>query len=777
MKICPRCEAGYPDELTTCPVHGGLLSEIRELKPGMLVRGTYRIVRKLSQGGMGQVYLAEHILLKEPQVLKFISRDLSRDEKWSERFLREVRTLRQIRHKNVVQAGNLEPAEDGTLFFSMEYVDGPDLHEFARHAPKPFDVALALTLTRGIAEGLGAAHAVGVVHRDIKPENILIASDGNTLSPKIADFGIVATKEAGRLTQSGTTMLTPQFAAPEQWLGKPTADLDGRTDLYALGGMLFELLTGQCAFQADNYQAWAMQHIHAPAPAPSNFRAILRNWHGLDGFVLKLLEKNPADRPQNIREVLRMMNRIDYVPPVREVVPLEVHQAARPPAPAVKAPPAQPPAREHPAEIVEAPAPPENPVSAAHPAAASLNGDAASAIQKTDAAPPAAVAIAVDAAETPLPQQPQEPSSEPDLSRPRVSTEPMPIWEPFQPRQPSGRSRANIRHPEPVSGEDGGSQKWRTALAAAVVLLAVGVGIRTIAMNVEQPRILSGQKGTVFALAFSPNGLYLASDSRDGTVQFWGVADGRPLGELVGNSTCLAYSPLGDTVATGMADNTIDLWDSTRDVVLATLQGHTAPVAAVAFSRDGNTLASASWDKTVRIWDVASGRVLQSLTGSNDRVLSVAYSPDGGTLASAGADAIIRIWYPSTGALLRIIPGHTGAIESVTFSPDGRTLASAGDDATIRLWNWSTGQQLRLIQSQSGAVHSVSFSPDGRWLASAGANGEVMVWDTRTGRLVRALRGVGGPVLSIAFSPFGPLLAAAGSDKTIRLWSTSSFGQ
>ncbi len=125
MKICPQCEAGYPDELTTCPVHGGLLSEIRDLKPGMLVRGTYRIVRKLNQGGMGNVYLAQHILLNELQVLKFLPSRLSRDKEWTDRFLREVRTLRQIHHPNVVAAGNLEPAEDGTLFFSMEYVDGP----------------------------------------------------------------------------------------------------------------------------------------------------------------------------------------------------------------------------------------------------------------------------------------------------------------------------------------------------------------------------------------------------------------------------------------------------------------------------------------------------------------------------------------------------------------------------------------------------------------------------------------------------------------------------
>lgn len=197
-----------------------MLSEIRELRPGMLIRNTYRIVRKLGQGGMGAVYLAEHTLMGEKQALKFLSPELSKDEAFASRFLREVRTLRQVRHKNVVDAGNLEPAEDGTLFFSMEFVDGPDLRDFLNAAPQPFEVALALEITRGIAGGLGAAHARGMVHRDIKPENILMARDGGTWLPKIADFGIVATKEnSSTYTRTGGTLLSPTYAAPEQWRG------------------------------------------------------------------------------------------------------------------------------------------------------------------------------------------------------------------------------------------------------------------------------------------------------------------------------------------------------------------------------------------------------------------------------------------------------------------------------------------------------------------------------------------------------------------------------
>ena len=134
MKHCPQCSTGYPDSLAACPTHGVPLNEIRDLKPGMVIHHSYRIVRKLGQGGMGAVYLAQHTLMDEPRALKFLSAELSSDQAFTARFLREVRTLRQIRNRNVVDCGDLERAEDDSLFFSMEFVDGPDLRRFLHDA-------------------------------------------------------------------------------------------------------------------------------------------------------------------------------------------------------------------------------------------------------------------------------------------------------------------------------------------------------------------------------------------------------------------------------------------------------------------------------------------------------------------------------------------------------------------------------------------------------------------------------------------------------------------
>jgi serine/threonine protein kinase len=338
MKQCPQCDTGYPDSHATCPTHGVLLNEIRDLKPGMLIHKTYRIVRKLGQGGMGAVYLAQHIFMEEPRALKFLSAELSQDEAFTGRFRREVRTLRQLRHNNVVDCGDLEPAEDDSLFFPMEFVDGPDLRKFlckpsqyqqsdchpeqsaaeSKDLRLPFGtlpVELALSIARGIAEGLGAAHAKGMVHRDIKPENILMAREGGAWLPKIADFGIVATKESSDVfTRTGGTLLTMTYAAPEQWRGTPAAELDGRTDLYALGGLLYEMLTGQTPFHAESYEGWAHQHQTTPPQPPSALRPDLANWQGLDALVQRLLAKDREDRPKDVAELLGLLDSMRYLP-------------------------------------------------------------------------------------------------------------------------------------------------------------------------------------------------------------------------------------------------------------------------------------------------------------------------------------------------------------------------------------------------------------------------------------------------------------------------------
>jgi len=748
MKFCPQCQTGFSDQAELCPIHGIYLSEIVDLKPGMLIRNTYRIVRKLGQGGMGAVYLADHILLNEPLVLKFLSSELSNDQELSARFLREVRTLRQIHHRNVVHASNLEPAEDGTLFFSMEFVDGPDLGTFVQQSKQPFRVSQALGITRGIAEGLGAAHALGMVHRDIKPENILMAREGEGWIPKIADFGIVANRENSRTTQLGSSMLTPFFAAPEQWLGTPSKELDGRTDLYALGGVLFEMLTGQSAFEADDFLGWAQKHLQSPARPPSHLRPELKDWKGLDGLVLRLLAKDRNQRPANVGEVLRLLDAVTYEPAGA--------MGAMPAAAQVKAAPA---------------------VAVAAPEKVAATGAAASArdtAKKVDAAPiakaaakapePAPVAAGKEGKAVEAPQAVAEEAvptgdeaiadeaitdeSEPRNLRPIIKKKPL---------KPAKRS--------PI----------KTAFVILVVLAVVGYAVFRIVVAPVHATTLEGNKDAVFAVAFAPNSRLLAAASHDGTLQVWDVNEVKSLTSLLESADSMNMSPDGHTMATGSLDHSIKMWDVHTGQVLGTLQGHTDSVRSVAFSPDNKTLVSGSWDKTVRLWDVASDQVLYTMTGHADQVNAVAYSPDGRTLASGSADGVVKLWDGASGQAMRTIQAHAGAVNGVAFSPDGRTLASAGADTTIKLWDVSDGQLIKTYQGHSAAVNTVAFSANGRLLASGSSDQTIILWDVAGEQQLQTLRGHSGAVLSVSISPDNHLLASGSADKTIKLWGLAGL--
>jgi WD40 repeat protein/tRNA A-37 threonylcarbamoyl transferase component Bud32 len=738
MKICPQCESGYHDSLTECPIHGGLLSEIRDLRPGMLIRGNYRIIEKLGKGGMGAVYLAQHTLMNEPRALKFLSQDLSEDEEFTRRFLREVRTLRKIRNRHVVDCGDPERAEDGSLFFSMEYVNGPNLRSFLKTAPRPFDVKLALEITRGIAEGLGAAHAKGMVHRDIKPDNILMARDGEHWVPKIADFGIVATKDSGHHTRTGNMLLTMAYAAPEQWNGTRAADLDGRTDLYALGGLLFDMLTGQPVFDAENYHEWAQNHINTPPRAPSSLRPELARWKGLDALVLRLLAKDRKDRPQGVPAVLALLDAIVYVPSIPAAAdpnaavilnqPPKLQEPAQQPSPvAVRHEPETP-----------LPPPAQTPQPAEHPPIAPALNDLPSAV----AGPP-----------------PVAPSPTPVENRARDAS----------------RQLVSSTDTDPIGKLTSGLSGWVWVLA--IVILA---GLGYSALRFRAPKVkfvsLQSQSQPILSIAFSANGQTLASASHDNSIQFWDVNTGKALNDVPDHVDALTFSPRGNILATAEWDRDVKQWDVASGQVLDTFVGHTAKVNCVAFSPNGRILASGSSDKTVRLWDLSAEEVVRILGGHGADVNSVAFSPDGSTLASGSADSTIKLWDASSGKLLRTLQGHARAVNSVTFSPDGRTLASGSDDATIIFWDARTGRITRTLTGHTGPVRSVAFSPNGSTLASGSDDSTVKLWHV-TGALAAfsTLQGQSAAINSVAFNQDGSIIASGSADNSVRLWYMSTI--
>jgi serine/threonine-protein kinase len=264
------------------------LDEARQL-------GQYRLGRRIGSGGMGEVYLAEHRLLKRPCALKLIRPGATADPQVLERFEREVRLTATLAHSNIINVYDYGRTEDGTYYYVMEYVAGLNLAEFVdRHGPLP--PARAVYLLRQVCRALGAAHAAGLIHRDIKPANILITPIGGTPDlVKLLDFGlvraVVETHEP-RLTAEGRILGTPSFMSPEQATGDQ--GLDERSDLYSLGGVGYYLLTGRAPFKGEDIIRVMMAHAHEPVVPPSEMQAGIPE--DLERVILRCLAKRAADR-------------------------------------------------------------------------------------------------------------------------------------------------------------------------------------------------------------------------------------------------------------------------------------------------------------------------------------------------------------------------------------------------------------------------------------------------------------------------------------------------
>ncbi|MCJ1423154.1 hypothetical protein MMC29_001035 [Sticta canariensis] len=288
---------------------------------------------------------------------------------------------------------------------------------------------------------------------------------------------------------------------------------------------------------------------------------------------------------------------------------------------------------------------------------------------------------------------------------------------------------------------------------------------------------LEGHTRSVSAVAFSQDGLLLASGSGDQTIRLWNPTTGQEVQKLEGHTSlvrAVAFSQDGLLLASGSDDETVRLWDPTMGQEMRKLEGHTDWVKAVAFSQDGLLLASGSEDQTVRLWDPTTGQEAQKLEGHTNWVSAVAFSQDGLLLASGSEDQTIRLWDPTTGQEVQKLEGPTGQVSAVAFSPDGLLLASGSDDETIRLWDPTTGQEVRKLEGHTSLVMAVAFSPDGLLLASGSSDATVRLWDPTTGQEVRKLEGHTDWVLAVAFSQDGLLLASGSGDQTIRLWDPTT---
>ncbi len=266
-----------------------------------VVDGRYDVVRPLGGGGMGDVYLARDQILDRDVALKVLRSQYAGDSEFAERFKREALNAAALSHPNIVQVYDRGETADGAAYIAMEYVPGGTLKERITHEG-PLESSVAASIGAQVAEALSAAHARGVIHRDIKPQNILLTARGEA---KVGDFGIARAASAVTISQTGSVMGTASYMSPEQALGEPATP---KSDLYSLGVVLYEAITGELPYTADNPIAVSMKHVNEPLQPPKEVNPQIPE--SMNALVVKLLSKNPRDRYADAEELADDLNRV-----------------------------------------------------------------------------------------------------------------------------------------------------------------------------------------------------------------------------------------------------------------------------------------------------------------------------------------------------------------------------------------------------------------------------------------------------------------------------------
>ncbi|HEV3259344.1 MAG TPA: protein kinase [Gemmataceae bacterium] len=751
MAVCPICglagqaSAALAETVTFRPAPPGVSAgdAAQTLPPtgppampaahGKTVTG-YEIYGELGRGGMGIVYKARQLKAERLVALKMILAGAHAGAQDLARFRTEAQAVARLQHPNIVQVYEVGE-QDGLPFFSLEFVEGGSLA--ARLDGTPWPARKAAALVETLARAVHAAHAKGIVHRDLKPGNVLLTADGQ---PKVTDFGLAKRLDRAGQTQTGAIMGTPSYMAPEQAGGfsrDPQGSAGGigpAADVYALGAILYELLTGRPPFRAETRLDTVLQVVSQEPVPPRQLQP--KTPADLETVCLKCLQKDPARRYTAAAALAEDLGRFLAGRPVLARPVGRGERLWRW-------------CRRNPALATTA--------GLALLATAGALVILAVAVVLVSQSRNEAIGLAADnnaraETEAGLRQQAQ--------------------WD--------AANRAFEQAYTMCQYEDAGvgllwlaqsleaAQKAKAADVERSIRYHLGGWSRDL--HPPLAAVLQHQ-GPVWAVAFSPDGKTVLTGSADYTARLWEARTAKPLGPPLQHRnrvTAVAFSPDGKTVLTGSSDATAQLWEAATGKTLGLPIQHQL-VTAVAFSPDGKTVLTGSENGTARLWLAATGKPLAPPLQHQGKVWAVAFSPDSKAVLTGSGDSTARLWEAATGKALGPPLRHQGFVQAVAFSPDGKTVLTGSADNRARLWQARTGKLLGPPLRHQGEVRAVAFSPDGKTVLT-GSGTTARLWEVRTGKPPGPPLQHQGPVSAVAFSPDGKTVLTGGWDYTARLW-------
>ncbi len=694
--------------------------------------GAYELLAELGRGGMGIAYRARHKTLDRIVCLKMILLGRLAAPHEIERFRFEAQAMARLRHPNLVtvyEAGQVEDQD----YFAMEYIAGPTLADRVREAP--LTAPSAARYVQAVARAIHFAHENGVLHRDLKPSNILLDEFDQ---PRVTDFGLARLVDAGSLTRTGTILGTPSYIAPEQTHGESRA-FDVRSDVYGLGAVLYELLTGRPPFQGETPLDTLLLVRRSDPVVPSLLNP--RVPRDLETICLTCLDKDPAQRYSSGAALAEDLERFRKREPIR----------ARP----IRAPQrfyrwcCRNPLWSGLGATVVA-------------ALLVITGIAAFAYRTT-----ASALFETEWARDEQAQLAEELRRERDIAQSHLYLSQ--IHQARQAAENGDLQKADqlLQRQAPTPGEvDRRGWEW----------------FYLEGLLSQSERSLDAHTGPVHAVAWSPDGGRLASVGEDQVLRVFNASTDDEIHSLRhpgGIPLELAWDPSGDRFATAALDGILRIWNAADGTLLQELSGTADTPRCLSWSPRGNRLAAGGDGGDITVWTVTEGTVNRTLSGHDERVNAVRWATDGGWIASGSDDGTVRIWNTADGSCAAVVQSAGGWIHAVAWSSDNRRLAAVTQDGVLHVWkmivdpatgNLRTDELYTRVTSQRKPWLSVLWSQDSRYLLTGGVAPRLMVWDAETGEALQTLRGHLGIVRRLAGQPKGERFASASADGTVKIW-------